>query len=813
MGTTLRFVALAAAVAALAATSLLTTLSGSSPGRPLAPVKSAFTVDGGFGHSGATLSPGSNGGTGVAVVPSGVADAGSIMVSGSDNTHFQVARFTSSGALDHSFGGGITNLLSGGANAVTVIPAGLAGAGDVVAVGYSSNGACGSNPTPIVAEYLPTGTLNASFGASGVAALACPTTGARLNAVAIDPAGNIDVAGQSFGAAGATSVLVAAFPPSGASGLWSLTTAAGGTGAGANAVTYDSATGDVVAAGWKTDASGQHLLVAAINNEAATGNPGSVTLDTAGFGSPNGFVTTGPAGASASGMVVLNNGNIVTGGSTNITNGQLLLAAFSQTGTPAAGFGSEGLVTNSPSLGGGAGFSGLAFQPLDNLLSAAGFAGNGTAEKVVISQYNATTGAVNTSFGVNGVIKQSFGSAAIPSASSLGAVAVQSDGKAVAAGTGPVINDIDGMLLMRAFGPVVSVGNPALVKWSSTKPVTLHFPASLSEPMPVAVLANFCATGNVNGQGSCGTVNVPAGHTTFTVPVTVPINVPIGHAEIVKLTVKSGNGLAADPSHSVGVGQIQLFALPPPYKGYWMVASDGGIFTFGTTRFFGSTGAVHLHQPIVGMSVTPKGDGYWLVASDGGIFAFGKARFFGSTGAVHLHQPIVSMASTPDGKGYWLVASDGGIFAFGDARFFGSTGAVHLARPIVGMASTPDGKGYWLVASDGGIFAFGDAGFFGSTGAVHLTKPIVGMAAYPGAGGYWLVASDGGIFSFGAAGFHGSTGAVRLTKPIVGMAANYDGAGYWLVASDGGIFAFGTSHFFGSTGNVHLTKPIVGMHA
>ncbi|HEV8626149.1 MAG TPA: hypothetical protein VG034_16980, partial [Acidimicrobiia bacterium] len=65
--------------------------------------------------------------------------------------------------------------------------------------------------------------------------------------------------------------------------------------------------------------------------------------------------------------------------------------------------------------------------------------------------------------------------------------------------------------------------------------------------------------------------------------------------------------------------------------------------------------------------------GYWMVASDGGIFAYGGARFFGSTGAIRLNMPIVGMAATPSGNGYWLVASDGGIFAFGDAGFFGST--------------------------------------------------------------------------------------------------------------------------------------------
>ena len=102
------------------------------------------------------------------------------------------------------------------------------------------------------------------------------------------------------------------------------------------------------------------------------------------------------------------------------------------------------------------------------------------------------------------------------------------------------------------------------------------------------------------------------------------------------------------------------------------------------------------------MATTSDGKGYWLVASDGGIFTFGDAKFYGSTGAMQLKQPVVGMAATPDGKGYWLVASDGGIFTFGDAKFYGSTGALQLNKPIIGMAPTSDGQGYWLVASDGG---------------------------------------------------------------------------------------------------------------
>jgi hypothetical protein len=64
------------------------------------------------------------------------------------------------------------------------------------------------------------------------------------------------------------------------------------------------------------------------------------------------------------------------------------------------------------------------------------------------------------------------------------------------------------------------------------------------------------------------------------------------------------------------------------------------------------------------MAATPDGRGYWIVAQDGGVFSFGTAAFYGSTGSIRLNQPIVGMAASPDGRGYWIVARDGGIFAF-----------------------------------------------------------------------------------------------------------------------------------------------------
>ena len=172
--------------------------------------------------------------------------------------------------------------------------------------------------------------------------------------------------------------------------------------------------------------------------------------------------------------------------------------------------------------------------------------------------------------------------------------------------------------------------------------------------------------------------------------------------------------------------QTQVLSAPVP-PGYREVASDGGIFSYGSSGFLGSMGGQHLNKPIVGFAATPDGQGYWEVASDGGIFAFGDAAFSGSMGGKPLNSPIVGITSTLSSQGYWEVASDGGLFAYGDAAFHGSMGGKPLHAPIVAIAATPDSLGYWEVASDGGIFAFGDATFLGSMGASTLNRPIVAL--------------------------------------------------------------------------------------
>jgi hypothetical protein len=229
-------------------------------------------------------------------------------------------------------------------------------------------------------------------------------------------------------------------------------------------------------------------------------------------------------------------------------------------------------------------------------------------------------------------------------------------------------------------------------------------------------------------------------------------------------------GVACTSTMCVGVGSDALATLvesatvqpgtftppappaPPaaPTHGYWLVGGDGGIFTFGSTQFYGSTGSMHLQRPVVGIAPTADRSGYWLVASDGGVFAFGDAGFYGSIpgmgigpagsrsagsrSAGHLNAPIVAMVPSADGAGYFMVASDGGVFAFGDARFAGSCpGIGGCAGSAVAVMPDATGNGYWLVTSSGNVYTFGDAAGYGAPGPQSV--PVTSAVRTPDGGG------------------------------------------------------------------------------
>jgi len=259
---------------------------------------------------------------------------------------------------------------------------------------------------------------------------------------------------------------------------------------------------------------------------------------------------------------------------------------------------------------------------------------------------------------------------------------------------------------------------------------------------------------------------------------------------------------------------------PTPSHGYWVVGSDGGIFSFGSAQFYGSTGSLVLQRPVVGIVPTADHGGYWLDASDGGVFSFGDTHFYGSIPGLGLHPagsglpnslnaPIVGMVPSNDDSGYFMVASDGGVFAFGDAHFAGSCPGIVGGCAGAAVAVMPDhsGNGYWLVTKTGNVYAFGDASYLGAPGQGTVTSAV----ATPDGKGYWVLLSNGQVFAYGDAVNFGSPPSANFNAPDAATAifATSDGGGYWVSSALGAVFNFGDASNDGSMSGTHLNGSII----
>ncbi len=338
-------------------------------------------------------------------------------------------------------------------------------------------------------------------------------------------------------------------------------------------------------------------------------------------------------------------------------------------------------------------------------------------------------------------------------------------------------------------------------------------PTVTNIPVAAVEFAGFTADVATNGDGPTSVVS-----DTPSVCGVEPDGLTVLFLTTGACSVTASVGPGVDYQGATGVPQT--FQVGPAPRGYWLVGSDGGIFSFGAAAFHGSMGGVPLQRPVVGITPTITRDGYWLVASDGGIFSFGDAGFYGSVPGLGIHPagsgvphsldaPIVGMVPSINRRGYFMVGSDGGVFAFGDAQFEGSCpGIGGCAGTAVAVMPDHTGNGYWLVTNTGGVYTFGDAPFYGAPGTQSV--PVVNAVATPDGSGYWLLYANGVVANFGdAVNFGFPAGYVNAFNPANAIFPTADGHGYWVASTRGDVFAYGNAPWLGSMAGKALNGDII----
>jgi sugar lactone lactonase YvrE len=302
---------------------------------------------------------------------------------------------------------------------------------------------------------------------------------------------------------------------------------------------------------------------------------------------------------------------------------------------------------------------------------------------------------------------------------------------------------------------------------------------------------------------------VAAGQCTLTAQVTASATYAAASGTAQSFTVGSAAPSTPTPTPT-----------PTPTHGYWLVGSDGGIFSFGQAQFYGSTGSLHLQRPVVGTVPTSDHGGYWLDASDGGVFSYGDTQFYGSIPGLGLHPagsglpnslnaPIVGMVPSADGGGYFMVASDGGVFAFGDAHFAGSCpGIGGCSGAAVAVMPDASGNGYWLVTQTGSVYTFGDASYYGAPG--NTGSPVTSAVRTPNGGGYWILTANGTVHDYGDASNYGdATGSFGGSNPATAIFTTSDGGGYWIASANGTVNQYGDAPNDGDISGTHLNGSII----
>jgi uncharacterized delta-60 repeat protein len=368
--------------------------------------------------------------TGGKIVAAGVASNGA---TGND---FALARYSSAGVLDTTFGssGKVLTDFAGGNDQVFAM-ATQPSDSKIVVAGVAFNGISGNDYA--LARYSSDGAIDTGFGSSGKVTTDFPGGNDIARAIVIQPSGKIVVVGGNN-----NDFALARFNTDG-----SLDTSFGTSGkvitdfSGGNdqafAVALDSLGRIVVAGSASSAGTGIDFALARYdsngNLDATFGTGGKVTT----------AVSMGGESDQAFAVAIGSGDKIVAAGvaSVGATGNDFALVRYNSDGTLDATFGSGGKVTTAFSAGNGDDRAFAVAIQGDGKIVAAGAANNSmTGSDFALARYNAADGSLDSSYGSGGKVMTDFAG----STDQALAIAIQASGKVIAvgrAGNGATGND------------------------------------------------------------------------------------------------------------------------------------------------------------------------------------------------------------------------------------------------------------------------------------------------------------------------------------------------------------------------------------
>jgi uncharacterized delta-60 repeat protein len=335
-------------------------------------------------------------------------------------TDFAVARYNSDGSPDTSFDGDGKVITPIGTNADVANAVAVQADGKIVASGYSD----GSHPTFTLVRYNQDGSLDTTFDGDGKVTTAVSKVGGYSNSMAIQTDGKIVAVGNAGTGSGSVIVITRHNPDGSPDSSFDddgkVTTAFSAFNDYAYGVAIQT-DGKIFATGYSRITGGAQYdtIMARYNTDGS--------LDTDFDGDGKLLIDLGVDSSNANAVAVQADGKVVAAGTSYIdSKGNFTLVRYNADGSLDAAFDGDGIVITS--FGNASSFASSIAIQADGKIIVAGSSENATLD-FAVARYN-TDGSLDTSFDGDGKL-----TTPILSSSDWGnVVKIQSDGKILAAG-------------------------------------------------------------------------------------------------------------------------------------------------------------------------------------------------------------------------------------------------------------------------------------------------------------------------------------------------------------------------------------------